>query len=198
VEPVELIRELVYLRIGNQAGLIARIVKLEDDRLVVTMPIDEEGIRVRPKGGMPLEIGWVTKSGVEWHEAVSGSEGPEDATVLHVRLLAPRTTAVERRLSPRAKVALDCEVSLFGGSPVRGRIVNVGGGGIAAIVPIELQAGDSVTMTIFLPDGDPIKLTASCVRTTGEGPAGFTFGLFSAGTRETLVEHAFRRAAEAA
>ena len=198
MEPVELIRELVYLRVGAQTGLIARIVELDDDRLVVTMPIDEEGGHVMPKPGTPLQIGWVTKKGVEWNEAVSTDESSDESSLLCVRLLAPQTTSVERRESPRAKVALDCEVSVFGSPPARGRIIDVGGGGIAAIVPLELRPGDSVTMTVFLEGQEPVSLTASCVRTSGEGPAGFTYGLFAAGSREHLVEHAFRRAAEAA
>jgi hypothetical protein len=198
MEPVELIRELVYLRVGSQSGLIARIIELEDDRLAITMPIDEEGARVTPKGGSPLEVGWVTKTGIEWHGGVVADEPSDEASVLRVRLLAPRTSKVERRESPRARVTLDCEVSLFGGSPARGRIIDVGSGGIAAIVPLELQPGDSVLLTVLRAGEEPIRLTASCVRTTGEGPAGFTYGLFSAGTRDLLVEHAFRRAAEAA
>jgi c-di-GMP-binding flagellar brake protein YcgR len=197
VEPVELIRELVYLRIGTQTGLIARIVQLEQNWLVLTQPIDEQGVHVTPAAGAPLEVGWVTREGVEWRPAVVADEQVDDA-LLRVRLIEAQTPTVERRAFPRASVTLDCEISLFGGEPVRGRIVNVGGGGIAAVVPLQVRPGDSVLLSVLIPGEEPIQLTASCVRTEPQGPAGFVYGLFSAGSRDKLVELAFRRAAQAA
>jgi hypothetical protein len=198
MEPVELIRELVYLRLGTTSGLLARIVQLDRDSLVLTTPVDEEGRQVTPAEATPVEIGWMTKDGIEWHTAVVRGPPSGDRSGIVVRLHEMRGAQAERRAFPRAKVALDCEVAAVGTEPVRGRIVDVGSGGIAVIVPLELEPGAFVQMTVPLDGEEPIRLTASCMRTSGEGPAGFTFGLFAAGTKDRLVEHAFRRAAEAA
>lgn len=198
METMELVRDLVYLRVTGRSGLIARVVAIEGDRLVLTQPVDEEGRPIAASEGTPLEVGWMTKIGIKWHDALVTAKPVGDPRAFVVKLTEERTVRSERRSHPRARVELDCEVSPIGGEPVHGRIVDIGGGGIAAIVPLELQPGDAVQMTVVVPHDEPIRLTATCVRTTGEGPAGFAYGLFAAGTRDRLVELAFRRAAEAA
>ncbi len=64
--------------------------------------------------------------------------------------------------------------------------------------PVELETGNLVHLTIHVPVGPPMQLTASVLRADPGGVYAFTYGLFSAGSCRQLVELAFQSSARAA
>jgi hypothetical protein len=173
---------------------MSRIHAVDGDRLLIRPPIDGEG-RLPTEPGTPLEVGWLGDGGVQWHAGVAvGYDLHDGDEALVVRLLDAGVQA-QRREHPRAKVALALEAwPLIGGEPVPGRVLDIGVGGLRVELPVALGVGDVVQMAIRIPDEAPIRLSARVYRAE-PGVFVFTYELFAAGTRERLVDAAFRLAA---
>ena len=190
---MEILRNLVYLRVGSHAALISRLFDIDGTDLVLGMATDDEGEVVLPDSGTPLEVGWVTKDGVQWHTAVSTGRTSWRRPSFGARLV-DRPIQEERREHPRARATLDVELLPMVGEAVPGQIVDVSTGGLCVDAPVELAPDDLVQMAIAVPGEEPIRFTARVIH-AAEGSYGLSFELLTLGARERLVRLAFERAA---
>jgi PilZ domain-containing protein len=191
---MELVRDLVHLRLQGIDPLVVRIVEVREDGLLLTAPYEAHRQFV-PVAGTPLKLGFLTEEGTTWLTAVA--VGPElgDRPAFGVRFL-DQGVRRERRRQPRAKVSFPVEVAgLAAAAPVPGTAMDVSDGGLRAHVPMELSVGDAVQMTIIVPEGSPVRLTASVSRADPDHVYVFAYGLFAAGSRDRLVELSFRASA---
>lgn len=194
---MRLLRDLVHVRLEDRDPLVSRILELRDDGLLLTAPRDDED-RVVPEAGTPLKIGLLTDVGVSWLTAVVTGERPSDPLTFGVRFLDAAVRR-ERRQQPRAKVSFPVEVASFlSDQPVHGHLIDVSDAGMRAFAPLELEPDDLVQMTIFVPEGEPVRLTASVARADPGNVYALAYGLFATGSRERLVEIAFRESARTA
>jgi hypothetical protein len=194
---MELVRDLVHLRLEGIDPLVVRILEVREEGLLLTAPYEAQRQFV-PVAGTPLKLGFLTQDGTTWLNAVA--MGPEvgDQPSFGVRFL-DQGVRRERRRQPRAKVSFLVEVAdLAADPPVQGTVLDVGDSGLRAQVPIELAVGDAVQLTIAVPDGPPMRLTASVMRVDPDRVYFFAYGLFAAGSRDGLLELSFRASAQRA
>lgn len=206
ISPVELVllgylhllRDLVHVRVEGRDPLVARIIDIRDDGLLLTAPWDADGGQLVPVAGTPVEIGCVVEGSTQWLAAVTTGAEEADRLAFGVRYLdAPIRR--ERRREPRAKVSFPLDASTgIGDVDVRGTVLDVSEGGMRACAPLQLEIGDVVHMTIHVPDGPTMRLTASVLRAEPDDVYAFSYGLFSAGSCRQLIEVAFQFSAKAA
>lgn len=192
---MELLHDLVHVRIGGRTGLLSRLYEAKDNELVFGAPY-ENNTQIAPEIGTPIEIGWMTKTGVRWHWAVVTFREIRDDGVAFGARLMDQPVRVDRRRHPRAKFVAPINLALgFGADATSGELLDVGAGGLRARVDADLTVGDVLQIAIETLD-EPIRLSARVYRREGDHYV-FTYELFSAGSRERLVDLAFRRAAAA-
>ena len=147
---MESIRNLVHVRVGDRKGLAARIVDVGDDEVVVRPPMDEDG-PVVPAVGTPVEVGWITKAGVRWHQAAVVDVADDDGTKLILRFL-DEAVRLQRRRAARVKLSLPIDVWVdMNAAPLRGRLLDVGGAALRAEIPAALDVGDVVQIRVAFP-----------------------------------------------
>lgn len=183
---MELVRDLVHVRVAGRRSLLARVVSA-DETMLITTPTDEEGGTLGLPRGATLDVGFVTKEGLEWWAAVSLGEVAGRGRQLHEIKVQSQSVRRERREHPRTRASIDIEVVRPGGVAVRGQLHDLGTGGLRASVPLPLTPGDVVQMAVDAGGGEKIRFAAQVLRVDPDGSAGFIFGLFAAGTRERLL-----------
>jgi hypothetical protein len=193
---VEQAPEFLHLRINGHPVHVSQVLEASHDGFLVRCPVDG-GTLVVPAAGTPVDVGRMTSSGmVAWSPGVATeAEARGDTWAFRIRLL-DGSVVVERRSHPRAKVALDAEIApVLGAAPMPATVLDVGAGGVCVRVPEPPAVGDVVQLGIFLPEGEPVRLTARVIRVQGD-TAVFGYELFWSGSVERLVEVAFRLAAD--
>jgi hypothetical protein len=192
---MELLHDLVHVRIGGRTGLVSRLYEANGNQLVLGAPY-ENNTQTAPEIGTPIEVGWMTKTGVRWHTAVVTLSETRDEGVAFGARLMDQPVRVDRRRHPRAKLSVPISLTLgLGAAIAAGELLDVGAGGLRARVDADLTVGDVVQIAIETLD-EPIRLSARVYRREGDYYV-FTYELFAAGSRERLVDLAFRRAAAA-
>jgi hypothetical protein len=193
---MELVRDLVHLRLGGQS-LVARVGAVAGEEVVLRAPTAEDR-PVMPHPGTALELGWITKAGIRWHHAVVAACRPfADEPSLTVRVL-DQPVRVQRRRHARAKLDLAVDVWLdLAAEPLQGRLRDVGDRALRVHVPAPLAPGDVVQLAVRIPGAEPIRVTGRVYRVNGEEVV-LGYELFARGSRERLVEAAFRHAAAGA
>jgi hypothetical protein len=190
----EITRSLVHVRAGGRRDLVARLVKLEEDSIVIGSP-GSETQTYHPGLADPMEIGLITSDGVVWYSGVVAAIEPGAELRLHVKLGANHFGA-ERRAHPRAPDSLSVDLTTPGSSePVSGRLIDVSAGGVRLEAPLDLTIGDIVGMTVHVPGMNPIQATARVVHLHAQSKSGLQFELAVARDRERLVRRAFERLA---
>jgi hypothetical protein len=192
---MELLHDLVHVRIGGRTGLLSRLYEANDNQLVLGAPYAND-VQIAPEIGTPIEIGWMTKTGVRWHSAVVTLRETRDDGIAFGARLMDQPVRVDRRRHPRAKLVAPITLALgLGAATAAGELLDVGAGGLRVRVDADLTVGDVLQIAIETLD-EPIRLSARVYRRAGDHYV-FTYELFAAGSRERLVDLAFRRAAAA-
>jgi hypothetical protein len=152
------------------------------------------GESVLPSRSEPVEVGWMTWSGMVWCGGlVLGEKGFGES--VRVRLLG-RPVATERRRHVRLPVDLDVEV-VPGGydpTPVRGKCVDLSPGGMQVVLPVELDVGDVVRITLSADDGNSLETTARVARRIGPARFGFAIELLGVGSPARFARFALDQA----
>jgi hypothetical protein len=150
-------RGYVHLRARDGRRVMARVLAEHDATLRLTPSPGEPVLPRRPE---PMQVGWMTWSGMVWCGGLYlGWKGLEDS--FEVQLLG-RPVAAERRRHVRLPVDLDVEV-IPGGydpTPVSGKCVDLSPGGMQVVLPLELDVGDIVRITLSADDGNSLETTA--------------------------------------
>jgi hypothetical protein len=184
-------RGYVHLRTRDGNRSIARVVGEHDATLHLapgqrTVPL--------PSQPEPVEVGWMTWAGMVWCGGlVLGEKGFGES--VRVRLLG-KPVASERRRYVRLPVDLDVEV-VPGGydpTPVRGKCVDLSPGGMQVVLPLELDIGDVVRITLSADDGDSLRTTARVARRIGPSRFGFAFELLVVGSPRRFARFALDQA----
>jgi hypothetical protein len=188
--------DFLHLRISGYPAYVSRVLDFQGEGIVVRCPV-EDGIPIGPAPGTPVDIGWMSPSGVVWHAGVATeSQARDDSWTFRIQML-DGTVPVERRSHPRAQVRLDAELVPAPGAPaVRVTVLDIGAGGMRVRVPDPLAVGDVVQVAILPPAVEPVRLTARVLRVDGDTCA-FSYELFWSGSLERLVELAFENASGA-
>jgi hypothetical protein len=187
--------EFLHLRISGHPAYVARVLEASHDGLLVRCPVDD-GVPIVPAAGTPVDVGWMSVSGtVAWRAGVATEAKAHGDARFRIQLL-DGSVVVERRSHPRAKVVLDAEIApVLGAAPMPATVLDVGAGGVRVRVPEPLAVGDVVQLGIFLPECEPVRLSARVIRVQGD-TAVFGYELFWSGSVERLVEVAFQHAAD--
>jgi hypothetical protein len=191
----EITRKLVHVRAGGHRDLVARLVKLDQDSVVIGSPGSETHAYL-PELAEPIEVGLITAEGVVWYSGVIAAIEPGAELRLRVQL-GENHAGAERRAHPRAPDSLSVDVTTpRTDEPVEGRLIDVSASGVRLEVPLDLHVGDIVGMTVHVPGARPIQATARVVHVhTGTAKSGLHFELAVAADRDRLVRHAFERLA---
>jgi hypothetical protein len=189
----EITRNLVHVRAGGRRDLVSRLVKLDEDSIVIGSPGSETHSYV-PELAEPIEIGLITAEGVVWYSGVVATV--EAGAELRLRVkLGENHAGAERRAHPRAPDSLSVDVTTpRTAEPIEGRLIDVSTGGVRLEAPLDLQVGDIVGMTVHVPGARPIQATARVVHVhAATAKSGLNFELAVAADRDRLVRHAFER-----
>ena len=195
---LHLLRDLVHLRIEGRDDLVARILEVRDEGLLLSSPWDADGGQLMPVSGTSIEIGCPVEGGTQWLSVVATGAEEDQWLAFGVRY-EDAPIRRERRRERRARVDFRVGISAQPeGAETDGALVDVSEGGMRVTAPVELEAGDLVHLTIHVPAGPPMRLTASVLRADPGGVYALSYGLFSAGSCRQLVELAFQSSAQAA
>jgi hypothetical protein len=195
---LHLLRDLVHLRIDGRDELVARVIEIREEGLLLSSPWDADGGQLMPVAGTPIEIGCTVEEGTQWLSVVATGPDEGEKLAFGVRY-EDAPIRRERRREPRARVDFRIGVSAQpGDAEVEGTLLDVSEGGMRARAPVELETGDIVYLTVHVPAGPPMQLTASVMRADPDEVYALSYGLFSAGSCRQLVELAFQSSAQAA
>jgi len=181
----------VHLRFPRGGTVMARV-KTEEEGALVLVP--SAGGPPTPVGPAPVEVGWMTWSGMVWCGGLLlAAEGLDEA--VRVQLLGP-PVPVERRRHVRLPVDLEVEVFPGARSPdsVFGTCVDLSPGGMQVVLPIELHLGEVVRIALRADDGDSLQVTARVARRVGPARFGFAFELVVVGVPERFARFALDQA----
>jgi hypothetical protein len=170
---------------------MARVVG-EHDATLHLSPVPGES--ALPSQHEPVEVGWMTWSGMVWCGGlVLGEKGFGES--VRVRLLG-RPVATERRRHVRLPVDLDVEL-VPGGydpTPLRGKCVDLSPGGMHVILSVELDVGDVVRIVLSADDGNSLATTARVARRIGPARLGCAFELLIVGSPRRFARFALDQA----
>lgn len=185
------VNTLLYVRVRDSETVMrSRVESSEPGRLLIALPsdgVDEH--RLDPDTELTIE--WIVGHGLGRVEGVVVGHTNVDVRALIVEL---RTEPVlqQRRDYARAELLLPVEVwpDAECREPVTGTTLDVSGGGMRALLDVDLEAGEIVRMALELPDGGTV---AGLVRVIGQRDEyiAFQFHDIVPGDRERLIKAVF-------
>jgi c-di-GMP-binding flagellar brake protein YcgR len=165
--------------------------ELEDGTVLIAQPSTDDGEDIPVISGSTLKLEWQLKSGIARQEAsVARHVG---VASLAVRLLG-EPTFIQRRDYLRIGVMLTVFIDTEHGEEARGTTIDLSGGGMRALVPIELADDQLIDIAIVLPENEgEIRCKAHTIRKVGEDTYAFGFPDIREAERERVIRFVFAR-----
>lgn len=197
------------LKMGGGGHLyVVRIERVDDDQLVVSVPVPRGWAHPVEKGTR-VQIEFHRRGKMYWFQTTVEDRQP-GFPLLSLRLAPPAEIhQVQRREHVRWSVSLPVVVECAGGGEVWGRAVDLSGGGLAADLPGQWQQGQEVRVRLSLrADGlQQVDVVARVVRVSEPeepGPGGgvrtlrvaLEFTRITPAAREAIIRYVFRRQRE--
>lgn len=149
----------------------ARVIRVDDDDLVVLDPRSLIGGRRRIEPGASVEIHWRDRRG----QAALRAVVEQSEATLAVRLFRERR-ATQRRAYVRTSTLLALGITTEAGAAGRGVGIDLSAVGLRARIAAPFSVGDDLRVSIDLPDGgDPVEVVARVVRRHAGSVAGLAF-----------------------
>jgi hypothetical protein len=181
----------VVLKIGDLAGMEARVEELTEDHAVI-------GLFKAPEPSL-AEIGEI-EAVIESTSArglarligtLKQHEGQEDAALL---TFDKGPEVIQRRQFVRIETTTPVTIAREDGTTVRSHTLNLSGAGLLLGGPADLQMEEPIKIDIEVGEGElPIHARGRVVRETAEGYKGVRIEMIEEGDRERLIHFIFER-----
>ena len=165
--------------------------ELDDGTIMIAQPSTEEKEDVPVLTASHVRLEWQLKSGIARQSAT---------VVRHVGIASlivqpvGDVVIIQRRDYLRIDVLLTVFIETHLGEDARGTTIDLSGGGMRAMVPIELEDDQIIDVTIVLPgDEGEIRAKAHTIRTVAEDTYAFGFREIREAERERVIRFVFQR-----
>jgi c-di-GMP-binding flagellar brake protein YcgR len=185
------VNALLSLTIADVEGeLHSRVEDLMDDGSILIAEPSED---VHLATGSTVEIEWRLRSGVARQPVTVVKHVDNGISSILVKP-ADEPKVIQRRDFARIDVLLTVFIETHLGQEGRGSTVDVSGGGMRAVVPFELNDGQTVDFGIVLPDDErEVRGKAQTIRKVADETYAFGFSQIAEADRERLIKFVFAR-----
>lgn len=166
---------------------------LDDGTLVIAQPSRPGTPQFAVATGRQMMVEWRIRSGIvrQTHTVLRHVDRGIASLVVEP---VGEPTVIQRRDYIRVDVMLTIHVATHLGQEARGTTTDLSGGGMRAIVPIGLSDGQTVDVTIVLPEGEgEIPCRAHSIRKLAEDTYAFGFSQIKETDRERVIRFVFTR-----
>jgi c-di-GMP-binding flagellar brake protein YcgR len=182
------LNERIFVVLGDHR-LTSRIEGTRGGDTVVVPPPSRDGFVVWPQLGEAVSIEWTTARGLYRGDGIVMAHQGDPPSAVLIRL--DSSQIAQRRDHVRVDLVLDLELTQVAAPPVRCQTVDVSGGGMRALVPLDLVPGEHVSVKLSLPDEPEIQADAEVIRGTEGTSYAFRFIAVEPADRERLIRYVF-------
>jgi c-di-GMP-binding flagellar brake protein YcgR len=166
---------------------------LDDGTLVIAQPSGADTPQYAVATGRTMRLEWRMRSGIvrQEHTVLRHLDRGIASLVLQP---VGEPTVIQRRDYIRVDVMLTIHIETHLQQEARGTTIDLSGGGMRAIVPIELSDGQTIAVTIVLPgDEGEVPCRAHTIRKLAEETYAFGFSEIKEKDRERVIRFVFAR-----
>jgi len=192
VTPLPQINTLVTVRVeGSDTLYRSRIEGADERALAIALPSDgltEHRLANRTLVG----VEWCVGRGLGSVEGIVAGHTDLGVPALVIELLS-QPILFQRREHARADVVLDIEIwpDPEDEEPVAGVTLDVSGGGLRAVIPADVEAGQLVRFLVNMPDGRTVNGLARVVAQRDDDIVALEFNEIVQADRERLIRTVF-------
>ena len=185
------VNQRVSVVVANGERRLATRVENVDGRTIVIAPPSSDGVAYPLVLGEEISLEWPTSRGlVRGRGVVAARSWENDVPLVDVTIW--ESAILQRREFVRAQAIVQGELVRDGEEPIACNSLDLSGSGVSLVVRnCALELGETVTLSMWLPDMGEIHAVATVVRLGENGEYGLRFMDIESPVRERLIRFVF-------